>query len=231
MFADLSRRRMLAAIGIASVPATATVALATAPAVIGEHPELLALGKRLDQLEADLVIGEQENASAIAHYNATKPIIPADLICPELVDRRRNPERNLAERLYDGVSGKPNEYLQFYSFQLQHALAEVPKRSRSARARLLRHRLQLAEAYEAACEAAWEEFSRRSANYSHICRAIEELELKVATFEARTIAGVVVKARAMLAMMRVNHEAMKWQARKIGPGIAADIVRLTGDGA
>lgn len=228
---DFSRRGLLTALGFASIPATATaaVALSTAPAVVGESPELLSIGARLDQLEIDLERGERELAAAVAHYDATKPVPHLDLICPEFAGRYRNPELHLCERLYDSVHDARNDYWQFYSHQLRQALDELPKRSRSARAKLLHHRLALAKAHEAARDAAWDDFNERRAGHSAARAAIEELSKAVASIEPRTIVGVVIKARVMIAATRIEGDKrMLWHTRQIGPGLAADLVRIAG---
>ena len=225
----LSRRELLrhAPIAVAAV-AMPTAALAVEPSdVAGEDPRLLSLGTRLEAATAEYRAAVAAVKDAAEQANAMAGPFPTMLIAA-----KGDPDRCTADRerdLFDNlvwIDGDPHGGRFVYSAAaLESLIAEEGLTRRSKRGRLMFERLRLAREYgearmSAGKQSGLDDALDRRADASYDLQLIGRA---VADIRARTLPGLALKARAMLAWAETG-EICSWQL--IGKNIADDLSRI-----
>lgn len=235
-----SRRGFLAR--AAGALAGSSVVGLVAVALLPENPDLLALGERIEPLLAAY-------RAALARYNEARATAEAN--CPAVPDEIvvKGPQWHICAEREQDVDGKdvwPPNYVgedgKTYVRAPRYLLNSVYTRAAVERGNLycdgrtrfgkqLRKLISIAERYEAEREAAIEASGIRDAAHNRYLAAvdIERLAYDVREFEPRTMAGVLIHARALTAMRESSDD--KWSqkaAAALGDGLADAVVRLAG---
>lgn len=217
-----TRRSLLAALGIAPAAAIAPAVVAALP---DENPELLAWGERLDGLGETYREADRLKAEAKARYHALCPV-PDELIVPEWGIWSGSCER---EKDWDGrFIGEPSRYvLMVRGLELD----AKDYRPRTKHGKLVRMKLNIAREYEAVKERAEKASGIREAHAARRAAesALEEAVKAIMPLPAETMAGVAVKAKAMLVHAETNPPTMRasWINVLYGNDLAAEIVKVS----
>ncbi|OSI68891.1 hypothetical protein [Bradyrhizobium canariense] len=235
----ITRRLAIFRIAASSaVAAAAPAVLAAGKPKAAEHPTLIRLGRRMENLDKICQHRKAAKATARAAYDRLRPDLPeALLVTPysrNLADSEQ--ETDLHGKLVwpsDPDRGPRSHHTANY---LRLALdewaeleeGELDEEERTGRD-YLRQRLPLAERYEAELHAVDERSGYTTASGAHdlACYAMEKLVRRIAAIPALTPEGITIKAQAYDAWMRSGDEmAQDFAAFIMGPGIIGDICRV-----
>lgn len=230
----LPRRAFLA--GLSSLP---ILAITSAEA---EAPELLALGRDLDRVEALFLEAKERKRAARSLCDQLCPTVPADLVLAPTDSRALHA---LAERETD-VEGKaiwPDPLAREGATPLhrppRHILSAAKLRAemkftdlRTRVGRDLKRRLALAEHHEAAVISAIEASGLRSAEAArYFAKAdLEKVAFSIGDLSAGTLAGLRIKARALMACGQIGEAERYRAAHLFAMQLAEDVIRI-GEGA
>jgi len=223
---DLLRRAPIAAAAVA-MPAAALAAGHSD--VIGEDPRLLALGGRLDAARTEHQAAESAVKEAVALATAMAGPVPAALVAAS-----DDPDRREAERERDlfgniiWINGAPFLGRFVYSAAaLESLIGDEGLTRRTKRGRLMIERLKIAREYSAARTSAGERSGLDDAldRLSDADNEVQQIARAVADIQARTLAGLTLKARAMLAWAETSSGEI-CSSQLIGKNIADDLIRL-----
>lgn len=199
-----SRRSFL--IGGASIAAAAIPVAVPAVAAL-ENPELVSIGKALPSAMEDYRVALAKYRAAVEAFDLIKPEIPQALICgwPDQTGLRFYAIRALDLDENEICAPGSLECLQVLSAEkMRGDLPEYPARTKFGKE--LRRRLPIAERYETdyqrALEASGAELARETRRTA--ARSVELLAETAGKTEAKTMHGIVVKARAFKALGEVE---------------------------
>lgn len=196
-----SRRSFL--IGGASVAAAAIPVAVPAVAAL-ENPVLISIGERLPAAMEEYRAVLASYRAAVEVFDRIKPDVPADLVCtwpdPHWWHGVAEKEKDIdgTDILVAGSDWKVRSIIK--AEKLREALPEHTARSKLGKE--MRRRLQIAESFEAEYAQALEKSGASLAQEAegNACRIISDMGEVAGKAEAKTMLGIVIKARAFAAV-------------------------------
>lgn len=249
----LRRTASVSAMAVAGVAPVVTTKALASPAI--ETPELLAAAKGLADAEAAYQKAVASKRAARAVYDAHAPAVPDGVLyrfgtgpmARHMAGRGSDPSPyNWCVEREQDVEGRevyqPNITIEGKVYaQHTRQLIQSDKlrkefepdgmfhKSRSKAAKEAKERLRLAEEYEAGIARARTLSGIKDAidvayfSAIDVARAANDVHEQ----EAHTVTGVVMKARALLALHNIpSREVLQDAGHCFGPGLAADVERL-----
>lgn len=217
--------------GAFSLTAAAAPGVASIPS---ENPDLLRLEQEFVTLETAFYDAEEKKRAARALFETLAPQVPDDLVLTrEEQQLSREPlwlrigeeERDIegARVLHDGEQWAPR--IIAYSGHLDEvALLHSP---RTKIGRLIRRKLKVARVYESARDAAEERSGFQPAAIARYWAAhnLENFCLRqIGKAPARTMAGSVIKARALIACSKIGQDEHYRASILLGKDLAESVV-------
>lgn len=225
----MDRRRFLTAAAGAPVLAIPAIASAASPV---ENPEILQLVPELEAAQAAYVAAAARKAAARAAYDAIVPAIPDEMILRRVDDI--SVFRATAERDVEGACVYPLDRQPRLILSSERLAQEATLRDgRTRDGRHFRRRARAARLYEAAELAAREQTGVEDAIGELISARIALCKVvdRIAPLPVKTMEGVAIKARAIMAFRAVDNASGVMAGTLYGAQLAADVVRLSLRGA
>lgn len=228
-----SRRGFLRALAAVPIAGAATAApllgAAAAIPVPEENPELLARWQSLEEAERAFVAAIERHKAARERFDELCPPLPDEMVLKprdfETLGLRGDPERDVDGKICY-PPGKVRYRIIAGSKQLREAWQLHDGRTRAGRE--IRRRLKVAEEYEAAVERARERSGIEAAQDDCYCAGIEVEKLAgaIAETEARTLRGILIKARAIQACARAASRCSGYYGGRGALELAAAVVAV-----
>ena len=223
---------LFAGVGAAALAPPAVAAGETMANPVSESPELLALGKRLDDLMASHGAAVAREAGAAEDLARHMPPLPPELIASP-TEPHQWTESVLRANSCGAVMRDDGSPLRVYTAGLlQVWIDKDPDISRhTVRSRRVRKLIRIAKSYEADVAEAerLSEISERRDAVFEVRSAMQAALDEVIAIEPQTMVGVGIYARAALAADAVLRAPWPREAsygEELGTGLAAALLRL-----
>lgn len=194
-----------------------------------ENPELIAAGEAFDRAEAALADLDRRIRAARAVFDEMCPAPPQELL--GLTDEfGHGPDSSICLKDVEGHYVYQNDKHVWIAHLPYLRIETADYSARTKRGRAARARLKLAQAYQAAFEAAKEQSGiaplaeARPAALEHL----KEVGESVFAVPALTTAGLRIKAHAFTVYTRFDTEKAEWEAKLWwSPRLAENILSVT----
>ena len=214
--------------GFTAASTVAAVPVAAQASNLQEDPALLALAPGLHRAEADYRHAAEQRARALAAYYAALSPVPEELVIDDW--REQNVVKTSLERDYDGKlvgeSGRWRNVAEVWG--LEGLVARTDGRTRVGR--LARKRLHIATAYQAQKDALEVSTGLKQADHAlqKVSWTLREAVTPIMQAEARTMGGIALKARAMIALAALDHTPGFYPGNRWGREFAENVIAVEG---
>lgn len=204
-----SRRSLLSFLtASAAVAGAATTAAATAvaplPPILDEHPEILALGRRVDELTEALNQARDRHQQSRRDFQSLCPAMPSELVAPNSDRDLSNIESDIDEWIVSDDQGRRR----IYNSRMVRAHVILMDVSRNTKeGKRLRRVARVAAKYETARNGAF-----KASNHEAAAEALEKAVYNVMKLmpgllqvEPKTPQGILVLAKALGAVESANN--------------------------
>lgn len=238
----LGRRRFVSAMGalaLSGLPAAAAIVPAEVSATAAaETSELLARGEKLHSLIRAFRAARTHHGKALAAFLRLRPAMPDELLLSTSAERAEHWHHSDDETDLDGnVMWPPNGGPELNGRGMPCRIISADRLRANGRfnrrtkiGRLHARLLDLAERYEAGCEAASHAAGLPAATEAKYWAGyrLEKAAQELRDLPARTLEELAIKALAIVACTAIGKDEELRAIGLIGPQLAADIIEIVG---